>query len=81
MALFVSTGHRQWHDSKLKSVDQLPEIDADFIVLTWDDDDETKEIVLLMVERSFSPENGLGILPLLCYRMPNLEDEIRLSSF
>jgi len=46
MALFVSTGHRQWHDSKLKSVDQLPEIDADFIVLTWDDDDETKEIVL-----------------------------------
>ena len=46
MALVISQGHSKWDASKLKSVDQLPDIEGDYIVLVWDEDNEAKEIII-----------------------------------
>jgi hypothetical protein len=46
MALVISQGHNKWEASKLKSVDQLPDIESDYIVLLWDEDQNADEIMI-----------------------------------
>lgn len=46
MALLLSEGQKKWRKERLNSVDQLPEIEADYILLSWDEDQDTKEIVI-----------------------------------
>ena len=46
MALLISEGHKKWKKERLNSVEQLPEIEADYIVLSWDEDEDAKQIVI-----------------------------------